>query len=283
MIQRVYAAALVFIVLAAGACQTVSNLVNEPSLSFDSVSLTGLGFDGAELLAKVNVENDNPFSIPLPELDWNFFVANNSFLKGTVKSSGKIAANGSSVLEIPFTVPYEGLYNTISSLKDTDEAPYRLDLGARFPLPVIRDKTFNASYSGSLPMLKMPALSFGGIKFNSLSLNKVEFVLSWAVENKNAFPISLDSLGYEFAVNGSSWASGRAPAALNLAAWKTTQVPVTVSVSAASLIRDIVSLAASGKVAAFSCNGEAAFRPAFEGLEAFSVPFSFTGNTNFRN
>ena len=270
------------------ACKTMPDLVSEPAVSFDSVSFKSIRFDGVDMLAKINVENDNPFPIPLPGLDWELFVADEPVLKGTVENAAEqrgttLSANATTGVDIPFTVPFESIYSAVTQLTDADEAPYKVRIGARFPIPVLGEKTFTADFEGFLPLLKAPRLSFNGVKFNSVNPAKVEFVLTWSVENKNAFPISLDSLGYEFAVNGSSWAKGRAPAGLNLAARKTTQVPVTVSVNALSLIRDIVALAGSGKDAAFTCTGQAALHPAFEGLEAFSVPFNFTGNTNFRN
>ncbi|MDR2143024.1 MAG: LEA type 2 family protein [Treponema sp.] len=281
-----FAVLLFLAVFVLAGCKTMPGLVSEPVVSFDSVSFKKITFDGVEMLARINVENGNPFSIPLPALDWEFFVADEPILKGSVESgeqSGlKLPANGSTGVEIPFTVPFESVYSAVTQLADADEAPYKIQVGARFPIPVIGEKTFTTNFEGFLPLLKAPNLSFGGIKFNSVNPLKVEFVLTWSVENKNAFPIRLDSLGYEFAVNGSPWATGRAPDGLNLAARKTTQVPVTVSISALSLIRDIAALAGSGKSAAFACAGEASLRPVFEGLEAFSVPFNFTGNTDFR-
>jgi LEA14-like dessication related protein len=268
------------------ACKTIPDLVSEPAVSFDSVSFQKIRFDGIDMIARINVKNGNPFPIPLPELDWELFVADEPFLNGTVEGGSNqrgvnLSANAVTGVDIPFTLPFESVYSALTQLTDADEAPYKVQVGARFPIPVLGEKTFTAEFDGLLPLLKAPVLSFNGIQFNSLNPVKVEFVLSWSVENKNAFPVGLDSLGYEFAVNGSSWAQGRVPEGLNLAARKTTVVPVTVSVNAVSLIRDIVSLAAGGKSAAFSCRGEAILRPAFEGLEAFSVPFNFAGNTNF--
>jgi LEA14-like dessication related protein len=271
------------VIFISGTCTTISGVVSEPGVSFNSVSLKGLSFSGVDMLAKVNVRNDNSFSIPLPELDWELFIAGGSFLKGTIKNSGKISARSTTVIEIPFSVPYEGLYKTMANLLQADEVAYKINTGLRFPLPVVENKTFRVEFSGTIPLLKAPALSFNGIKFNSINPARVEFVLSWSVENKNAFPISLESLNYELTVNGSSWAKGAAPAGLNLAPRKTTLAPVTVSVNALSLIREIAALAGSGKSAAFSCTGEASLRPALEGLEAFSLPFNFTGNTNFKN
>jgi LEA14-like dessication related protein len=272
----------------AASCKTMPDLVSEPAVSFDSVSFEKIRFDGIDMLARINVENGNPFPIPLPELDWELFVADEPVLKGTVESAAEqhgttLSANGTTGVDIPFTVPFESIYSAVTHLMDADEAPYKVRIGARFPIPVLGEKTFTAEFEGFIPLLKAPNLSFSVVQFNSINPAKVEFVLSWSVENKNAFPISLDSLNYEFAVNGSSWAKGSTPPALSLAPRKTTLVPVMVSVSALSLIRDIVALAASGKSAAFTCSGKAALRPEFEGLEALSIPFNFTGNTNFRN
>ncbi|MDR1506354.1 MAG: LEA type 2 family protein [Treponema sp.] len=276
-----------FAVLAVMACQTVPDLVSEPVISFDSVSLEKINFDGVGILAKINVENPNPFSIPLPGIDWELFIADEMFLGGSVKtgqgSPSKLAAKSSTIVELPFTVPYNGLYSAAANLLDADEAPYRINISARFPIPVLGDKVFTAQCNGLVPLLKVPNLSFGGIKFNSLGPSKVELVLTWAVENRNAFAITLDSLDYDFALNNSSWARGRTPAGLNLPARRTTEIPVTVTINSLSLVKDMLALAGSGKNAAFSCAGEAALHPSFEGLEAFAIPFNFTGTTDFRN
>ncbi|MDR1388650.1 MAG: LEA type 2 family protein [Treponema sp.] len=264
-------------------CKTMSKLVSEPEISFNSVSVRSLSFTGAAMLAKVNVVNNNSFSIPFPKVDWELFILNNSLVTGTITNDTKIAAKSAAVVDIPFSVSYEELYKTIAALSNAGEVPYTVNVDVRFPVPVIENKTFSAGFSGVIPLLKMPSLSFDGIRFTSLGLSKVEFVLTWAVENKNTFPLSIDSLVYDFAVNGSSWANGRMPKGLNLAAQKTTQVPVTVSINSLAIIRDIVALAGSGRSVSFTCAGEAALNPSFGGLDAFAIPFNFTGTTNFGN
>jgi LEA14-like dessication related protein len=272
-----------------GTCKSapeLSDFIKEPVIKFDSVSFKKISFDGVDLLARLNVENGNPITIPFPEIDWELFVADESFLTGIIQDSDdkaglqELAANSTTTVEIPFTVPYKALYSLMSNLLDADEAPYKVSAAAKFPIPVLGDKVFKTEYEGSLPMLKVPSLSFSGIKFSSLSLTKVEFILSWAVENKNAFAISLDKLSYNFGVGNSPWAQGTAPAGLALAARKTTQIPVTVSINSLSLAGDIFGIVALRKPVNFNCGGEAELRPAFEGVEAFKIPFDFKGLTN---
>ena len=59
---------IVFIVLV-GTCESLPGVVSEPAISFDSVSLTGLDFNGIDMIALVRVKNDNAFSIPFPQIN----------------------------------------------------------------------------------------------------------------------------------------------------------------------------------------------------------------------
>ncbi|MCL1814480.1 MAG: LEA type 2 family protein [Treponema sp.] len=271
-------AALAFFVMTA--CKTIPSIINEPSVSFESVVLTGINFNGADMKARIKIQNNNPFSIPFPEITWKLFVTDAPFLSGVVKNNNKIAANNAEVIELPFTVSYDGLYKALDNLIRADEAPYRVDLSARFSLPVLDSKIFSASFSGSLPMLKTPALSFSGIHFNSLGLSKVEFVLTWLADNKNAFAINLEKLDYGFSVNGVSWTSGTAPR-VSLPARRTIQIPVTVSINSLSMIQEIAALAAEGKAVNYTCGGEAVLSPqGFENFAALRLPFSYSGTTS---
>lgn len=280
--------ALVVIAGALVTCESLPNVMSEPLVSFDSVKMTGLNFNGIEMMAKVKVQNNNVISLPFPEINWKLFVIDSSFINGVVKNDKKIAANASTIVDIPFTINFEGLYNTVTGLLNSDEAPFRLDLSAVFNLPILGSKTFDTSFNGSIPMLKAPAISFNGVKFNSVTLSKVEFTLTWVVDNKNAFAINLDRLDYNFAVNNVSWSQGGAKP-VSLPARRATQIPVTVSVSSLPMIQEIVSLAAGGRSVNFICSGEAALSPvlsqSFPGLEnaaALRLPFNYSGSTNLR-
>jgi LEA14-like dessication related protein len=268
--------------LAFTTCSTLSNIVSEPQVAFDKVSLKKISFDGVDLVAHLNVANSNSFTIPFPRIDWNLFVADSAFVNGVISNDTKLAANSTTPVEVPFNVPYKGLYETITNLLDADEAPYKLATDVTFDIPVIGQKTLSHDFTGSLPMLKAPDVSFGGVKVNSLSLTKAELTASWAIENKNAFPISLDNLAYNLAINGTQWASGSAPQKLSMAARKTTQIPVTVSVSAVSLVTQIAALVAAGKQVNFTSGGEASLRPDFEGVDAFNLPFDLKGLTSLK-
>jgi LEA14-like dessication related protein len=275
-------AGLIALVFVLGTCQTLKGIVTEPTVSFDSVSFSGISFTGVDLLAKIIIKNDNPVSIPFPEINWNLFIKDGSFLSGVIPQSTKIAANASTSVDLPLKVGYDGLYKAIITLLTADETPYRIDLAARFDVPVLKDKTFTTSHSGTIPLLKIPSVSFSGVKFNTVSLSKVEFVLTWQVTNKGGFPLNLDKLDYNFSVNSTPWASGSAKSVAR-AGNKTTSIPGTVSIGTGSLAREIVAIAAGGKPASFSCGGETVLSlPSFASVPPLRLPFTHNGNTNLK-
>jgi LEA14-like dessication related protein len=128
----------------------------------------------------------------------------------------------------------------------------------------------------------MPAISFSGVKFTSLSLTKVEFVITWLIDNKSGFAINLDKLDYNFSVNNNPWTSGSTQR-ISLPARRVTQVPVTVSINSLALLRDIAALAAGGKTANYNCGGEVVLSlQAFENFAPLVFPFTYNGSTNLK-
>ena len=55
-------------VLTLAVCESLRSALKEPALSLDSVEMTGIDFDGVDLLCKINVDNPNAFDIPFPEM-----------------------------------------------------------------------------------------------------------------------------------------------------------------------------------------------------------------------
>ena len=278
-------AALIAIALILGTCASLPGVLTDPSVSFDSVSFTGINFDGVDLLARIKIQNNNSFAIPFPEINWDFLVKDASFLSGIIANDTRIAARGSTMVELPLTVSYEGLIRTITGLLNAYEAPYRLNLAVRFPIPMLEARTFSASFDGSIPLLRIPSVSFTGVNFNTVSLSRVEFVLNWQVDNRNIFPVNIDALNYSFVVNNVPWTSGSAPQ-MSLPARQVSQIPVTVGIHSFSLLQEIVRLAATGRAVSFNCSGEVALSlQPFENLPAIPavrLPFNQSGTTNLR-
>jgi len=276
------AAALVIIISALGTCKALTDLVSEPAVSFDSVSITGLSFTKADMKARIKVRNDNAVTIPFPEINWKLFVSDTPFLNGTIEDDTEIAASQSTIVDIPFDVLYTGLFETIASVINDYEAPYRIDLAVIFNIPLLGSETFNASHKGSIPLPKVPDLSFSDINFDyDIFPPKGEFDMTLRVDNKNIFALNLDKLNYNFKVNNSIWVLGAAPQNTSLPARSQTLIPVTTNVHPLAVIGDIITIAATGSTVNYTCNGDISLSP--QGFASFTTledhPFEFLGNT----
>lgn len=130
--------------------------IQEPKVSLNSVNIAGVTLSGVNLIANVDVENHNAFSIPMPKVDWELFVNDSSFTSGTVEKEGSIASNGKISLDIPMSVGYDRLYGTLGSLagllgSGSRELPYKVAMGISFPLPLLENIVYKLDHSGSLP------------------------------------------------------------------------------------------------------------------------------------
>ena len=250
-----------------------------PKFSAPSFKIDHLDFTKAELLFTVNVENPNPFDIPSPKMAYDYFVNNNSFIKSSVELTAPIAAAAVTAVPIRLTVNYTDLYKTFQSLLNTGEVPGLLSLNTNFNIPAFSNEPRRVDIPGSLPLLKMPSLSFGGIKVKNISLSKIDFEASWDVENKNTFAMDLKDLSYNLKINNSQWASGKAPGTPKIAANKKTSVPVEFSISSLSMIKDITEMITKGTNVSYVSEGNMRLGMGLAGLSDLNSPFNFSGTT----
>ncbi|QQO11027.1 LEA type 2 family protein [Breznakiella homolactica] len=389
-------------------CQSLEGVFKEPKISFNSANITAIDFNGIELLCRVNVENPNSYTIPFPEIDWDFAVNGNDFIRGTLENNGNIQARKTTVVDIPIAVTYEGLFNTFASLMGADEVGYGVALGLRFPLPILESRTFSLDFSGTIPLLKIPAIkvkaleiakinfegidmrcsvavenpnvfsipvpdlaweyevqgypllkstiagggaleakaagtidfglhvsfaelfavaaslvqareadfamalaadfpvplfsdsdfsleqlgkipilrmpkvSFGGLEVKNTSLQRIEAGLSWEIRNENDYSFTLDRFAYDFSVNSASWASGSVPENLVIPPRGSASVPVTISLQSGQIIQELLGLISGNRDFAYSSGGSLELSSSLPGFEGTELPFAVSGVTKIR-
>ncbi|GHT90805.1 hypothetical protein FACS1894140_0070 [Spirochaetia bacterium] len=285
------AAGVLAAALALGGCAFLNAALKkpaarEPVLSIESVEITGISFSGLDLLCRVNVENPNSFDIPFPEVDWALFINSNAFINGVIENGEPLKSHGATIVNIPVTLTYAGVYETFQSLRNSDEADFRIIAGLKFNLPVLGELVLNLEHSGKLPMLKAPSLSFKGISVKSSTLlpPKVEFELDWEVENNNNFAMTLKELSYSFKVNNAEWGAGRVPNAPVFAPKSKTLVPVVISINGGSVATTILGIITRGSDIAYGCGGNLSISGALPGLPLpdFNLPFNYSGTTGLK-
>ena len=110
----------------------------------------------------------------------------------------------------------------------------------------------------------------------------MEFILNWEINNTNSFGFDIGEFNYNFSVNNNAWAQGRIDNPPRVKANGKTAIPLTVAVSAPSIIRELVNVLNQGSPVAYSCTGNMSMLGELPGLEKLELPLNFQGTTRIR-
>lgn len=274
------AAVLIMAVLLATACASLGSVFQEPEQSMESFEISGISFDAIDLLFKVRVHNPNAYPIPMPVMDWALDIAKEPFVSGEVDAGGNIGARADTIIELPVRVGYKELYNGILALFSESEVAYDIALGFRFPFPIIESKRYEVDFGGVIPLLKLPEISFGGVKVTNVGLTSLDMVLNVGVLNKNAFSLFLNSFDYDFRINNAQWSKGSvAENGLEMPAGTGSTIPLEVKVNSLAIVREVLGLISGQANVDYSLSGAFEFGSGLPILKDFELPFSLEGAT----
>ncbi len=191
-------------------CSMLKDLANiqKPIVSIENIRVAGLSFEGLDLLFEIGIENPNSLAVTMVGFNYEFYLNDQLFLKGTQDSTQSILAHSKSQLEIPVALDFQKIYSTYQSLKDKDSSAYKMQLGLTFDLPVIGKTTIPLSREGGIPLLKLPKISVTGLKLKNLSLTSASFELETKLENPNSLNLILNQFQYNLKINGRNWLNG---------------------------------------------------------------------------
>lgn len=194
-------------------CATIKSLVSveRPQVRAEGAELTALSFDGAEVTVELIIDNPNPIGISMSGFSYELLIEGNQFLDGDISEAIQIDAMDSSSLKVPVAFGFRDLADTVRSLGDAEEAAYEVSLALRFDLPVLGQVSVPVRVDGTFPVVRVPTVRLEAVYLDSLSLSGADMRLELTMYNPNIFGLSIDSLSYEFSVEGNPWVSGTAP------------------------------------------------------------------------
>lgn len=257
-------------------------LVRMISFRNPSLRIEKLDFDGADIVCSVDIDNPNPFPLPFPAIQYNYTVRNNDFITGTAEFPGSLAAGGQTRAEIRLRAAFPDLYQAVPALRTVGEAASLLSLSSIVVLPGFERERLSLEIPGSLPLLKVPVLSFRGISVKNIGLSKIDFEFGWDLDNPNGFAFEVDNLEYSLLVNNNVWAEGKLAAKANAAAGRKVSIPAAVSISAPALVKDLTDIITRGTDVNYELTGTAAYSSNARFFSGSSLPFNFSGRTKLR-
>jgi len=252
-----------------------------PKLSPGQIKISKIDFSGLEVSCGINVENLNGFPIPFPELGYDFEVSGVPVIKSKFSGAGEIAAGAAAVALITVSTSYADIFRAVNSARNSREAKSNLSLFTALPIPALEDSKSVLDVPVTIPILQAPEISFQGISRKSMGAT-LEFVLSWEIYNRNTIDFGVDEFNYDFIVNNNPWAKGTVRNAPQIRAGARTVIPVTVSISALSLVRELVDIIARGSSVNYNCTGNMTLSSSLPGLDKISLPLNSQGSTKIQ-
>ena len=95
-VYRTLTPGLALLALAVSGCATtMEDIVKSPSVELRSVEVIGLGFNGQTFLLSFNVENPNPFALPVSSVSYSLKLDGQRFASGQTPGEFSVPASGS--------------------------------------------------------------------------------------------------------------------------------------------------------------------------------------------
>ncbi|NQT23784.1 LEA type 2 family protein [candidate division KSB1 bacterium] len=234
---------LCVICLLAG-CSVLQELVQiqKPRVSVSDAKLTGLNFDGVDLLLTFQIDNPNSLGVTANGFDYDFKLNGNSFVQGKEIQTVSVPANGTGQIDLPISILFKDIYQAVNSLKNQDSTEYEISAGFNFNLPVLGPIRVPVTKKGSLPLLKLPKVSIQQFKVSRMGFTGADLELVLGVKNPNSIPFKLKAMQYDFSVNQLNWAKGSIPKAISLAQKGEGSVTIPISLDFLKMGQSIVQL-----------------------------------------
>ncbi|HOX40471.1 MAG TPA: LEA type 2 family protein [Candidatus Brocadiia bacterium] len=262
-------------------CQSLQSLMDtsaRPSASVKNVALNDLSLQRATLL--FDVEIANPYAVPLPLLDMEYWLASadKQFLSGKAQIGGTVPAHGSRVVSLPATVVFAELIKAISGVKPGAVIPYTARLNLSVDAPAVGVLSLPMEKTGDLPVPTVPEVELTSVQWKALSMSEAKAVLAVKIKNTNDFPVDLSRMSFALSLGEANVVSSSVAQPISFAGGAEAAMELPISFSPLSFGIGVFNML-KGKGSSYKLAGNLDLVTPFGPL---SMPYSQQGKTTFR-
>jgi len=231
--------AILIIGLLCTTCDLLKEMVKAPEVTLKSVDFSNITFEGLTLLSKIDIQNDNSVTIPLPKIDWYLNIIDNPFTKGNIESEGPLKSRGATEVQFPVSFTYEDIINTFLALTD-ENARYKINMTAHIPVPQLGNMSWDFAHEGKVPLMRLPDIDIATPpKFSSTGtlLNpsgKIDFALN--LKNKSNVAVIVKDLSCVLKIGNTSLPKGGVTGNPRINAGETEEILFSFSLTAADIL-----------------------------------------------
>ncbi len=252
---RIGVLALVALAVTLAGCAALQGAVKTPDVVFRTFSLESVDFEQASVNLFFDVENTNPFAIPVSGYQYTFKIGEHTLLSADDPADMRIPANGTGSLTIPVTLRFSDITNAVQQLVNSDVWPYSVAGTVAVDAGPLSGINIPFSHTGEVPRPVMPDISVQNIGIRSASLLNIGVDVTLNMRNSGSLTYVLDALQGSLSLNGRQLANIGGLESLRLTPGTQT-VTIPLDVSTGSALQSILSLLGSGDVE-YALNGNA--------------------------
>lgn len=274
-------ATYLFVIISFSGCALIDAIlgqrVQKPVLTVESVEFGSISFESIELLFNIGVENPNRLGISLSSFDYELFVNDKQFLQGEQHEGMQIGANATTLIQIPTVLRFGDVIESMRSLTQQDTSSYRFSAGFVFSLPLLGEIRMPLQRSGVIPVIRTPSISVDQLRIDRISLTGADATLALKVRNPNSFSLSLQSLQYNFSIDGVSVLHGKGEKDITITQNEERRVELPVSINFVDFGQSIYRILRGEQKARFGLDGSAIFGSSPDFFKDIPLNFNITG------
>ena len=189
---------------ALSACSTLLDVakdyVKQPEVTYKSISIGEVSTDRIALNPTFNVLNTNSFAMPVDNVSYELSLNNKKLVEGETDAIGTLPANSDKDVKLAFELTQDSLTALQQLLFKENQLDYQVKgsvntMGLAIP--------FEQSST-----LYVPEVSIADLEVINADFDKLDLVLTLAINNKNDFSLPLEDVNYAVSSNGSDLFSG---------------------------------------------------------------------------
>ena len=252
-----------------GGCATLDQIIQKPTVSFHSMRITQADLVQSTALFNFNITNPNPIGLRSGGITYDLKLNGRQFVNGRLNQGVALPAGGSTVLQVPITMPYLDFFKSAAQLYRTKKADYALSGGID-----VGPFTIPFQSHGSLDLPQMPKITLESIEVKKISLLGASLNCRMQLANPNAFDFLFKRLDYSLKLAGKSFAQASALPQGVIGRQSRSVVNLGFDVSFAQLGRSAYQLLQGGKTD-YTLNGGLVFGGPNQAER--KIPFDLSG------
>ena len=230
--------------------------IQRPEVTVLSAAPTGIDFEGLSLAVDLRVQNPNAMGLRVAGFAWQLDVEGGRIATGDAPGGLTLPASGAATSRVTARVRFADLAKLVQLTEARDQVALKVAGRVTVETP-IGPIDVPWSWTGALPVPRLPKLELAGVRLGHQSFTETEVVVSLKVQNANAYPLPAASVKLDVELNGArvAQATSRQLPPVGAGGAATLEVPVRMSLLGAGAAL----LASRGQPITVAAHGSAGF------------------------